>query len=112
MDLSNLGLSELHAFAQQVKVEIKRREGEEVARARQQILAIAQSVGIPLKDLLAGSGKVVGNPNHGLSGKRVAVKFRHPEDASLAWTGRGVKPKWVVAWLDACGTMDQLRVNA
>ncbi len=76
MDLSNLGLSELRALEQQVNIEMKHREREEVARARQQILAIAQSIGIPITDLLAESGKGIGKPTHGLRGNRVAVQFR------------------------------------
>jgi DNA-binding protein H-NS len=31
--------------------------------------------------------------------KPVPVKFRHPKDSSLTWTGRGRKPAWVVQWL-------------
>lgn len=36
------------------------------------------------------------------SGKgKVAVRYRHPDDSQLCWTGRGMKPNWVKGWLTA-----------
>ena len=32
------------------------------------------------------------------STSKVKVKYRHPENPELEWTGRGRKPKWVEAW--------------
>lgn len=29
------------------------------------------------------------------------IKYRHPEDPTLTWTGRGRKPRWLVEALDA-----------
>lgn len=39
--------------------------------------------------------------------KAVAL-YSHPENADLAWTGRGRKPKWVEIWLKNGGTLEQL----
>ena len=77
MNLSNLSLADLNALQEQVKQEIKKRQQEDVAKAREQILAIAQGVGISLKELVAGN----------LRSKTavVAVKFRHPKNAALQW---------------------------
>ncbi|MBI3229088.1 MAG: H-NS histone family protein [Burkholderiales bacterium] len=110
MELSNLSLSELRALEVQLKGEIKRREGEDLARAREQILSIAQSVGIPLKDLIAASGRGTGRGGAGIPRGAVAVRYRHPQDASLQWTGRGRQPKWIVEWLASGQTMDALRI--
>lgn len=110
MDLSELGLVELRALEQKIKVEIKHRQSEEMANARQQILNIAHAIGIPLKDLIGGSVKVQKKPVGAPPGKKVPFRYRHPDNAELAWTGRGVKPRWVNAWLAEGGTMDQLRI--
>ncbi|MFC6522044.1 H-NS family nucleoid-associated regulatory protein [Undibacterium arcticum] len=66
-------------------------------------MAIAQSVGLPLKDLLGGNlrAKKVGT---------VAVRYRHPSDASLQWTGRGRHPVWVRDWVASGKSLDALRV--
>jgi hypothetical protein len=53
MDLSNMSLGDLRNLQEQIKQEMKKREHQEVQKAREQILAIAQSVGVPLKDLIS-----------------------------------------------------------
>lgn len=40
-----------------------------------------------------------------------AVRYRHPSDSSLTWTGRGRKPAWVQNWLDNGGSLDDLDVH-
>jgi hypothetical protein len=39
-----------------------------------------------------------------------AVKYRHPNDHTLTWTGRGKKPQWVEFWLAHGGSMSDLDV--
>jgi DNA-binding protein H-NS len=41
------------------------------------------------------------------------VKYRHPENAELCWSGRGRKPKWVEAWLaqDSTRTLADLEIK-
>lgn len=92
MDLSKLNLTELKDLHAQVNVEMQSREKLEMEKARAQINAIAQSVGLSLKDLLANAdakGKVR-KPNG-----KVAVQYRNPDNASQEWTGRGRQPNWV-----------------
>jgi DNA-binding protein H-NS len=57
MDLSNMSLGDLRNLQEQIKQEMKQREQQEVQKAREQIMAIAQSVGVPLKDLISASGR-------------------------------------------------------
>lgn len=104
MDLSNLTVADLKALAVKVQNEIGNRQQDEVKKARDQILAIAQSVGVPLSDLLG-----VKASKEGKSSKVVDVKFRHPEDAGKVWTGRGRKPGWIVD-LEQSGKIDSARV--
>ncbi|WP_434627550.1 Rmf/CrpP family protein [Chromobacterium sp. CV08] len=40
-----------------------------------------------------------------------AIRYRHPTSEMLTWTGRGRRPAWVQAWLDAGGTLEELAVN-
>ena len=50
MDLSGLTVAQLRVLQEQVKQSLKDREHEEMTKAREQILAIAQSAGISLKN--------------------------------------------------------------
>jgi DNA-binding protein H-NS len=103
MDLSNMSLGDLRNLQDQIKQEMKKREQSDMAKAREQILAIAQSVGMPLKDLIATGGR------GGKTGT-VAVRFRNPDNASQQWTGRGRQPKWVKEWVEGGKSIDKLRV--
>lgn len=103
MDLSGLSMVELRVLDVQLKGEIKRREQEGMIKAREQIMAIANSFGIPLKELMDVT------PVRMKSGA-VAVRYRHPTNPSLQWTGRGRQPKWVAAWEEEHKSLDGLRV--
>lgn len=106
MDLSGLSVANLRTLEEQVKQTLKAREQEELIKAREQILAIAQSVGLPLKDLLSTQSRTKSS----VTKTKVAVRYRHPSDASLQWTGRGRQPKWVQDWVVAGQSLDALRV--
>jgi DNA-binding protein H-NS len=98
-----MSVGDLRNLQEQIKQEMKKREQQEVQKAREQILAIAQSVGVPLKDLIAAG-------NRGGKGGSVAVRYRNPDDASQQWTGRGRQPKWVKEWVEGGKSLDKLRV--
>ncbi|MBB3220734.1 H-NS histone family protein [Pseudoduganella umbonata] len=102
MDLSNLSASELRNLQEQVKRELKKRETHDLQKAKDEIFAIAQRVGLPLKDLIAS------NPRG--KGGTVAARFRNPSDGAQQWTGRGRQPKWVKDWVDAGKSIDDLRI--
>ncbi len=103
MDLSNMSVGDLRNLQEQIKQEMKKREVQDVQKAREQIQAIAQSVGMSLKDLIATAGR-------GSKGASVAVRYRHPEDNNQQWTGRGRQPKWVKEWVEGGKSIDDLRV--
>jgi|266.fasta.fasta_contig_21_3912997_length_390_multi_3_in_0_out_0_1 DNA-binding protein H-NS len=103
MDISNIALAELKSLIAQIPKEIERREKEEKIKARKEIEAFAAERGFALSDLLdEAPEKKERTP--------VAVKYKHSGDATLAWTGRGRQPKWVVAFLANGGTLEQLAV--
>ena len=102
MDLSSLSLSELRTLHDDIKKQMKKREHDDLSKAREQILAIAQSVGVSVKDL-------VGTGIRAKTGT-VAVRYRNPDDASQQWTGRGRQPKWVKEWTDSGKSRDLLKV--
>ena len=107
MDLSNMSLGDLRNLQEQVKQEMKKREHQEVQKAREQIMAIAQSVGLPLKDLINANAR---GAKSAQAGGSVAVRYRNPADASQQWTGRGRQPNWVKEWVEGGKSIDQLRV--
>jgi DNA-binding protein H-NS len=47
----------------------------------------------------AMDGRAKGSRASALKGKKVKPKYRNPANRSETWTGRGLKPRWMVAAL-------------
>jgi DNA-binding protein H-NS len=110
MDLSNMSLADLRKLSQDVQAAVDQRKNSDIAAARQQIEEIAKSVGIPLPELLSGrDGK--GTKKAGKSTGTVAVRYRHPDEATQQWTGRGRQPHWVKEWVESGKPLADLLVE-
>ena len=105
MDLSTLSVAQLRDLQQQIPAEIKRREAQEKLNVLNELRAFAKTRGYAIEDLLGKEAKV-----KTATGNKVKVKYRHPENVELEWTGRGRKPKWMEAWVTNGGNIDNLLV--
>ena len=104
-NLSDYNLSELIGLQAEIEKEIKARQHQEVTKAREQILAIAQGLGVSVEKLLANGGaKSKGN------GKKVQAQYRNSTDNTQTWTGRGRQPKWLVEGLAGGKTLEDFRI--
>lgn len=104
-DLSKYSLAKLRALEEQVNEELKTRHFLGISKAREQILHIAQSVGITHKQLLAI--KEPKAPKQGTG----EVKYRNPSDPAQQWTGRGRQPAWVKEWIASGKSMDEAKAE-
>ena len=102
MNLSTMTMVELRNLQDKIEQEIGSRERQDLSKAREQIMAIAQQAGIPLKQLILDG-------LHPRTGK-VAVRYRNPDNAAEQWTGRGRQPLWVRSWVESGKSIDLLRV--
>lgn len=105
-DLSKYNLSELKRLQVDIESEIKGRQQQEVKRAREQIMSIAQSVGVSLEELITDAGKKSKRKS-----VEVRAQYRNPSDDQQTWSGRGRQPKWVVEALAAGKKMDDFRIQ-
>lgn len=105
MDLTSLSVIQLRDLQQQIPAELKRRETQEKINLLNEARAFVKARGYALEELLGKESKIKVT-----SGTKVKVKYRHPENPELEWTGRGRKPKWVEAWLASGFAMDALGV--
>ena len=105
VDLSDYNLSELKGLQAEIENEIKARQKQEVTKAREQILAIAQGLGVSVEELLANGGaKPKGN------GKKVQARYQNPANNAQTWTGRGRQPKWIAEGLAGGKSLDDFRI--
>lgn len=108
MDLSTLTVPQLRDLLQLIPQEIKRREAQEKADILNEVRAFAKARGYAIEDLLGKDAKIKAPVAAGTG--KVKVKYRHPQNVGLEWTGRGRKPKWVEAWVAEGGSLDNLLV--
>jgi DNA-binding protein H-NS len=105
VNLSDYNLSELKGLQAEIEKNIKARQQQEVTKAREQILTIAQTLGVSVKELLANGGaKTKG------SGKKVEAQYQNPADGAQRWTGRGRQPKWIAEGLANGKSLDDFRI--
>lgn len=102
MDLSTLTSLELKSLLQRIPKEIERRMKTELADARKALEAMAAERGFTLEEL-AGAAPAKKER------AKVAIKYQHPSQPELTWTGRGRQPRWIEAFLKS-GTLEQLKV--
>ncbi len=102
MDLSHFSLAQLRSLQDDISKQMKKREHDELAKAREEIMSIAQSVGLSVKDLL---GSVVRTKTGS-----VAAQFGNPANPAQQWSGRGRQPIWVKEWIAEGKDRDLLKL--
>ena len=105
IDLDTLSLADLKTLQKEVTNAIEAHDQRRRRDARAALEATARELGYTLADLAAAGGK---------GGRKARapqkVKYRHPENASLTWTGRGRQPLWVKDALEAGTPLEALLV--
>ena len=91
-DLINNSFSELALLQELVEKTIESKNGLEKEEARKKIKSITEESGFSLDELFH-IGKMKAPK------KKAPIKYRHPDDPSLTWSGRGRKPKWIGTYL-------------
>lgn len=86
-----MNLDELKAHLKEVQQAITDYDRKNRAEALAAMEEVAAKFGLKVSDLLGG-GAVKATK----AGKTpVAPKYRHPENASVTWSGRGRQPGWI-----------------
>lgn len=120
MDITNMTLTELQQMVTSLHEEIDKRKAQERERVIEELSALARARGFTLADLLATitPGGATGNSAEArkypiLPPRRppAPIKYRHPFQKDLTWTGRGNTPRWVHAWLAEGNAMRSLEVK-
>ena len=104
MDLQTMSLEELKRLRKEVEKSIETYEARQLADARQKLEAYAKEIGVKLEDVL-------GAPKKSAKRAPVAPKYRHPENPSLTWSGRGRKPQWFIDALATGKTLEDLSIS-
>lgn len=117
MELSKLTLSELKKLKARVEAEISRRTDNTRRDLLKKIQKMTAEAGLSINDVITnaapaatkqrGKKKTAGAPK----GSKVAPKYRHPQDNTLLWTGRGRQPQWVVQLIAGGKKLEDLLIK-
>lgn len=99
-NLNDLSLAELKDLRARVERAISGYEDRKKREALTELEDVARKMGYSLADL---TGAQIARKR-----KPVAAKYANPADPAETWTGRGRKPRWVQAALDAGKSMADL----
>lgn len=105
INLDDFSISELIELQSDIEKAITKRQEAEKADLRAQMQAMAAKAGYTIDELLV-DGKSAGKPR-----AAAKPKYRNPENASETWSGRGRKPKWVVAYLEAGNALENALIG-
>jgi len=98
--LQKMSYKELLQLQQRVAEAIEKKRVAERAALKQKLKSMAEQAGFQIDDLF-------GQARERAASSSITVKYRHPTNRSLIWTGRGRRPKWLVA---AGGDVERFRV--
>ena len=123
MELASLSLPELRRLQTKVEAEIRRRSDTAKKDLLKRMQKLAAEHGMSLNEVLgqeaaekpvAAPKKAVAKPAAKKAAAKPAsvIKFRHPENPAIGWTGHGRKPQWVIDWLAQGKPLDELRAEA
>lgn len=121
-DFSAYSLPELREMATELTQVIGEKEKSEKVALAADIETLAKERGFSLTDILPLfpnlAPSIAPEPQKkpaakaDRSGGTVPPKYRNPANSAETWSGRGRKPAWMQAHLDAGGTPDQLAIAA
>ena len=102
MDLNGLSLDELKQLRKDIDKALatleKRRKQDAQAAARKAVEQFGFSLNEVFGDEAAGAKPVT------------APKYADPANPNKTWTGRGRRPQWVIAHIEAGGSLDDLAI--
>lgn len=103
-DINSMDLDQLKKLKKDLEKAISSFEARRLAEARKALEAKAAELGVSLAEIMGGKPTKAAKA-------AVAAKYAHPENASMTWSGRGRKPKWVEAALAAGKTLADLEIH-
>ncbi|WP_374244363.1 H-NS family nucleoid-associated regulatory protein [Zoogloea sp.] len=121
-ELKSYELPELEALAERIKAEIAKREEEEQQQARRALeeaqaaaRAAAEKAAQEAAQEAAEAERKAQEEAEQAARAREAesrIRYMHPSNRALTWSGVGPTPDWVHAWLVTGGTLYALEIAA
>lgn len=100
VNLEKLSVEELKKLQKETAQAISSFENRARADALGELEAVAKKHGFKLADLVGGSKAKAAAP----------AKYKHPENSSVTWSGRGRQPNWLKDGLASGKSLDDFAI--
>jgi DNA-binding protein H-NS len=107
MNLEKLSIAELNSLKISIDHELVRRKESEKSNFIKELGALAQARGYALDELLGAKAK---KTKGGLR-KPAGIKYQHPDNTQLTWSGRGRQPAWIKDWVASGKGLEKLAAS-
>lgn len=103
INLDNLEVNELQNIIENAHATLKTKQASKRKEILAQIKELADSIDVKVEII----------EKHGASPitSKVAAKYHHPQNKSLTWTGRGIKPKWMKELLEQGKKLEEFLIH-
>lgn len=95
INIRNLNHSQLTDLIARARARQEELAKEKAAELRRKISAMVKAEGLGIDEVFGGTA------NRRIVRRKVKPKYRNPADPAQTWTGRGKRPRWFSAALDA-----------
>ena len=92
IDLKNLNQSQLNDLIRRAESRKQEIDKERAVKVREKLIALAKAEGFTIEELF-GRARRTRRP--------ARAKYRNPADPAQTWSGRGKRPRWFSAALNA-----------
>lgn len=112
-DLSTLSLHDLKKLETRIAQEIVQRQSSTKKALLKRFDQMARTEGFTLESLLRDALPAFRTVSKAAQPKTaVPIRYRHPSDSELAWSGRGPQPQWMKTYLAHGGALTALETAA
>jgi DNA-binding protein H-NS len=114
-DFTHYSLPQLRQLSARIDKAIAKQEAESKVSVLKKLRLMAREHGLTLEDVLGTAPQAAPRKQAKPAPAPKAplpIKFRHPSNKDLTWSGRGRRPNWVEAWLSTGGALDALAFAA
>jgi DNA-binding protein H-NS len=104
INLDRMSVRDLNGLAKNIAAAIATKKIQEEQALKAKIAHLAAESGYSVDELF-------GTKRRSLAGRKVAAKYRNPDDASQTWAGRGRQPLWFASAVKKYGKPDKLLIK-
>jgi len=102
INFTKMPLKALLGLRARLDIAIEETRNRERAALREKIESVAREAGLSVADLFG---------TRATKGRKVAPKYRNPDNHAETWTGRGRRPRWLAAKMKSGGKVDAFLIG-